>query len=72
MRADAAECLYVVLQSRDLGATDAAEDVLLETEWCVLPLPPAGVLLTRACRSASDAGAVRAQAETVARLLAEG
>ncbi|KIP05394.1 hypothetical protein PHLGIDRAFT_119908, partial [Phlebiopsis gigantea 11061_1 CR5-6] len=33
VRADAAECLYVVLQSRELGAPDAAEDALLETEW---------------------------------------
>ena len=38
VRADAAECLYVVLQSRDLGDTDDAEEVLLETEWCVLAL----------------------------------
>lgn len=34
IRADTAEYLYLVLQSKDLGRdTDEVENVLLETEW---------------------------------------
>ena len=34
VRADAAEYLYLLLQSRDLDReTDDVEDLLLETEW---------------------------------------
>lgn len=32
--------MYLVLQSADLGRdTDDVEQILLETEWCVLILP---------------------------------
>ena len=34
IRAATAEYMYLVMQSKELGKeTDAAEDVLLETEW---------------------------------------
>jgi tubulin-specific chaperone D len=34
IRADTAERLYIVLQTKNVGReTDEAEDVLLETEW---------------------------------------
>lgn len=37
VRTATAEYLYLVMQSKDLGKeTDAAEEVLLETEWWVL------------------------------------
>ena len=37
IRAATAEYMYLVMQSKDLGKqTDAAEEVLLETEWWVL------------------------------------
>lgn len=37
IRADTAEHLYLVLQSKDLGYdTDEVENILLETEWSVL------------------------------------
>lgn len=39
IRSDTAECLYLVLQSKDVGIeTDEAEEVLLETEWYAPPL----------------------------------
>ncbi|KAF9779616.1 TBCD protein [Thelephora terrestris] len=38
IRTATAEHLYLVMQSKDLGReTDGAEDVLLETEWSVIP-----------------------------------
>jgi hypothetical protein len=36
VRSDTAEYLYVFLQSADIGfETEAMEEILLETEWCV-------------------------------------
>jgi len=38
IRAATAEYMYLVMQSKDLGKeTDAAEEVLLETEWSIIP-----------------------------------
>ena len=34
IRADTAEVLYLVLQTKDIGRdTDEVEEILLETEW---------------------------------------
>lgn len=38
IRRDTAEFLYVMLQGTDIGRdTDDVEDILLETEWYVIP-----------------------------------
>lgn len=77
IRSDAAEQLYVVLQSKDLGCTtDAAEDVLLETEWCVPQTFRARTWSgadcgTAAGRAGADMGGVQARAAQVAQLLSE-
>ncbi|KAL4251881.1 Tubulin-folding cofactor D [Abortiporus biennis] len=43
IRADTAEYLYIVLQSKDLGyETDEAEEILLETDWLSSPISTLG------------------------------
>ncbi|TCD65493.1 hypothetical protein EIP91_002577 [Steccherinum ochraceum] len=61
MRADTAEYLYLILQTKDLGIeTDEAEDVILETEWHLADN-----------RSSSDLATVREAAWRCAELLSE-
>lgn len=46
IRTDTAECLYLVLQSKDIGIeTDSAEEIILETEWCVASVLSLGLLV---------------------------
>ncbi|GJE97138.1 tubulin folding cofactor D C terminal domain-containing protein [Phanerochaete sordida] len=56
VRADTAEHLYMVLQSKDLGtATEDAEDVLLQTEWASADVPAAAAAAARVAQLLADA-----------------
>lgn len=82
IRANAAEYLYLILQSKDVGGdTEEAEGVILDTEWSVAQ-PPAHVsaaahtdpvILSFACpgRSSPNIASVHEAAVRCTQLLAE-